>query len=433
MLEACEWRIESALDHHYAGTEPPAPPAPAQPSPPVPAARTSGEEQAGPAASPEEPSAAAETASAPPQPPSPSADVKQSRVDEFCAVSGVDAAQARGMLAVSAWNTETALNLFYSDVSGQFRQAAPAPAPAPQEAEATAKRHRAESSTSDGRQEGQPAAGGDTPAAAVPGGMMGLHHEEAVLLSTEQENALLAEQEKFEKVGDREPLTSLIEEFEKGAVVMATKVRELPSRYKAMRRTRKDGNCFVRAFIFGFLEHCSVSGHAGREEARKVLAVLEELAAPLREFREVSEEFLRVLMTQVRDASNGELDVQVLVLWARGQMCEYAIQALRWIASHHVQKNAAFFEPFVGDCYDYCTRQIEVVGTEFEQPSIIALTSALGVGVRIEYIDNSAGDCCNQLTFPEEQRPSVHLVYKPGHYDLIYPSSSAGAGAGPPP
>ena len=60
------------------------------------------------------------------------------------------------------------------------------------------------------------------------------------------------------------------------------------------------------------------------------------------------------------------------------------------------------------------------MGKESDHIHIIALTSALGVGVRVEYMDRGEGDKCNHHDFPEDSQPSVILLYRPGHYDILY-------------
>lgn len=40
-----------------------------------------------------------------------------------------------------------------------------------------------------------------------------------------------------------------------GDVVFTSKIQDLASKYKFMRRTRPDGNCFFRAFAYAYLEH----------------------------------------------------------------------------------------------------------------------------------------------------------------------------------
>lgn len=50
-----------------------------------------------------------------------------------------------------------------------------------------------------------------------------------------------------------EPISSLENEYHPDDVY-AKKVRDLASKYKNIRRTRPDGNCFYRAFAYAYLE-----------------------------------------------------------------------------------------------------------------------------------------------------------------------------------
>lgn len=53
----------------------------------------------------------------------------------------------------------------------------------------------------------------------------------------------------------------------------------------------------------------------------------------------------------------------------------------------------------------------------------IALCSALNIGVRVEYMDRGAtdGGQVKAHEFPEGLKPKVFLLYRPGHYDILYP------------
>ena len=61
------------------------------------------------------------------------------------------------------------------------------------------------------------------------------------------------------------------------------------------------------------------------------------------------------------------------------------------------------------------------MGKESDHIHIMALTTALNAGVQVEYMDRG-GDTCNTLVVPEGATPKVHLLYRPGHYDVIYPN-----------
>lgn len=92
--------------------------------------------------------------------------------------------------------------------------------------------------------------------------------------------------------------------------------------------------------------------------------------------------------------------------------------------------------------------QVEPMGKECDQPQIAALTEALQVGVKIEYLDGSAKAdeelqcyvCAPNVTpsaagrspsssprmrthsgETKVQPVSITLLYRPGHYDILYP------------
>lgn len=54
-------------------------------------------------------------------------------------------------------------------------------------------------------------------------------------------------------VGDLEPVLSLNKEYENDDVYLE-KVKDLAAKYKFVRRTRPDGNCFFRAFSYANIE-----------------------------------------------------------------------------------------------------------------------------------------------------------------------------------
>lgn len=93
--------------------------------------------------------------------------------------------------------------------------------------------------------------------------------------------------------------------------------------------------------------------------------------------------------------------------------------------------------------------QVEPMGKECDQPQIAALTEALDIGVKIEYLDGSAKELQTYICSPRasnttatsgsspsssprpgdtnlsaistEEPVMLHLLYRPGHYDILYP------------
>ena len=58
---------------------------------------------------------------------------------------------------------------------------------------------------------------------------------------------------------------------------------------------------------------------------------------------------------------------------------------------------------------------------ESDHIHIIAMSTALGTGVSVRYMDRGAGTDVTAHNFPEGSTPAVHLLYRPGHYDILYP------------
>lgn len=56
---------------------------------------------------------------------------------------------------------------------------------------------------------------------------------------------------------------------------------------------------------------------------------------------------------------------------------------------------------------------------ESDHIHIIAISTALNVSISVAYVDR--GDEMTYHNFPEESNPQIHLLYRPGHYDILYP------------
>ena len=66
-------------------------------------------------------------------------------------------------------------------------------------------------------------------------------------------------------------------------------------------------------------------------------------------------------------------------------------------------------------------QEVEPMGKESDHIHIIALATSLNTCVCVEYMDRGDGGKTTQHTFPENSDPELFLLYRPGHYDLLYP------------
>ena len=102
------------------------------------------------------------------------------------------------------------------------------------------------------------------------------------------------------------------------------------------------------------------------------------------------------------------------------QLADYLVVYLRILTSAELKNSADFYSNFIEErsLEEFCQLEVEPMYKESDHIHIIALTAALGLGVRVVYMDRGAGA---QHDFPESQTPTIHLLYRPGHYDILYP------------
>lgn len=104
---------------------------------------------------------------------------------------------------------------------------------------------------------------------------------------------------------------------------------------------------------------------------------------------------------------------------------DYVVVYLRLITSGKLQEEADFYQNFIEGNFtieEFRHQEVEPMYKESDHIHIIALCTALNVGVRVEYMDRGEGGLVKAHDFPEGTIPKVFLIYRPGHYDILYPN-----------
>ncbi|KAL0385271.1 UNVERIFIED_CONTAM: OVARIAN TUMOR DOMAIN-containing deubiquitinating enzyme 1 [Sesamum radiatum] len=192
-------------------------------------------------------------------------------------------------------------------------------------------------------------------------------------------------------------------------------------------RTRGDGNCFFRSFMFAYLEH--ILQTQDRAEVDRITANVEQcrktlLSLGYAEF--TFEDFFALFLEQLESVLSG------------------TEASIRFITSGEIRKRSEFFEPFVQGLTNtsveqFCKSSVEPMGEESDHVHITALSDALGVPIRIVYLDRSCDDkgsvsvnhhdftpaACHvtnaNSSATQTAKPFINLLYRPGHYDILYP------------
>ncbi|XP_030378694.1 ubiquitin thioesterase otubain-like [Scaptodrosophila lebanonensis] len=231
-------------------------------------------------------------------------------------------------------------------------------------------------------------------------------------------------------VSERQALICLKTEY-MGDEVFIAKIEGLLKKYKYIRRTRPDGNCFFRAFAYSYLEYL-ITNQAAYHEFRKLAESSKDRLAELGFQRFTLEDFHETFMdviTRLNPTSPGEkepgqLQSELHRIMNEQGYSDYVVVYLRLIVSGKLQEDAEFYQNFIEGNYtieEFCHQEVEPMYKESDHIHIIALCKALRVGVRVEYLDRGGSSTANTHDFPEGLDPMVYLIYKPGHYDILYP------------
>ncbi|XP_039854915.1 OVARIAN TUMOR DOMAIN-containing deubiquitinating enzyme 1-like [Panicum virgatum] len=252
-------------------------------------------------------------------------------------------------------------------------------------------------------------------------------------------------------VGDKEPLSSLAAEFQSGSPILQEKIKLLGEQYDALRRTRGDGNCFYRSFMFSYLEH--ILETQDKAEVDRIMIKIEECRKTLLSLGYIEftfEDFFSIfidLLESVLQGHEAPIGPEELLERTRdSQVSDYVVMFFRFVTSGEIQRRSEFFEPFISGLTNstvaqFCKASVEPMGEESDHVHIIALSDALGVPIRVMYLDRSSCDTGNlsvnhhdfiplanasegdaaMTSTPAAEKPYITLLYRPGHYDILYP------------
>jgi hypothetical protein len=152
-------------------------------------------------------------------------------------------------------------------------------------------------------------------------------------------------------IGDIEPLQALEAEYRSGNDIFLAKIAALRRGYSAIRRTRGDGNCFFRSFVFAYVEQILRTGDLGeRDRAIGRLNGIKQVLLNAGYEELVLESPLELLLAMLR--SIGSLTDPLTLEALEGNMksedvSNYVVFLLRMATSAEVKRRADFFAPFI--------------------------------------------------------------------------------------
>ncbi|KAL7906523.1 peptidase C65 Otubain domain-containing protein [Trichoderma velutinum] len=241
-------------------------------------------------------------------------------------------------------------------------------------------------------------------------------------------------------VGEKTPSDAITQEYAKADPVYVEKTIALPQTYSHYRQIKGDGNCGWRAIAFAYYEKLIDIGDQGQIEGEVArLMSLGHMISNIGHY-EYHEDFAEEAHNLLRDiaANIGNPGLARVILLQRFN--DSAIEAniiyyFRILSATSLKANAAIYDDFAADfggIANYCSQAIDIVNREIEHLGIIGLANLLlkpiDFVLEIAYLDRSPGSQVNRYRFPEEANqqdtttlgPTLYLLYRPDHYDILY-------------
>ncbi|EME38717.1 hypothetical protein DOTSEDRAFT_75461 [Dothistroma septosporum NZE10] len=250
-------------------------------------------------------------------------------------------------------------------------------------------------------------------------------------------------------VGQRQPSTAITTEYASADPVYQAKTTTLPQKYSHYRTVRGDGKCGWRAVAFGYFEALIHNGDTntimfemGRLESMKNIIVTAGFDPMMVE--EFSDEF-RDLLRGINEAMQQGGNALELVENAFNDDLQqnYIITHLRTATSSWMKTRDEYAPWLLGSTVEeYCKNQIEPMAAEIDHVGLVALKDALlspaGISLEVLYLDRSEGSEVTMHRFDPVNGGGyaigrVRLLYRPGHYDLLYKPEDLPAPPPPPP
>lgn len=242
-------------------------------------------------------------------------------------------------------------------------------------------------------------------------------------------------------VGERRSSSAITTEYANADPVYRTKTAALPSKYSHYRTCRGDGHCGWRAIAFTYYEALLRLGDKNKfleEETR--LRSLHNLLNTIgfqedlyEDFADECFELLRKTAASV-PAADDSAAASLLTSFNDVGLSMAIITYFKLLTSAWIQTHANDFQPFLldQDIREYCATQIEPSICEIDHVGMAALAEVLvkpaGLALEVLYLDRSPGEEINTYRIdplghdgiPIPNPPTLRLLYRPGHYDILY-------------
>ena len=141
---------------------------------------------------------------------------------------------------------------------------------------------------------------------------------------------------------------------------------------------------------------------------------------------EMFQESLVDLITSIVDGSTTPDQVHRELL-EENATSDYCTWYMRVLTGTQLKLDPDRFLPYLEDgSFDiatFCQKSVEPMGVECTMVQVLALAEIFDLQVKIEYLDGHEiinSQLAQHQFGPENSKTSLTLLYRPGHYDILY-------------
>ena len=247
-------------------------------------------------------------------------------------------------------------------------------------------------------------------------------------MAVEYENAIKAEIEQTTPlISDQLEIQILLDDY-KDNLEYANSVKIITEKYKYIRKVRRDGNCFYRAFIYRLFEYiCMKNDNTLFNDILKKIEGIKDLTAKNGYDWMIVEDFYTVFYGEFCSCFNSINNNGVSVrdymdnLFKDKEKGNYLIYFMRFCIAAYLKDNRQLYEMYIeGDFDTWIRNEVEAIDNEADQIQIMACVNYFEIGVKIEYLNKYKNEV---VKFPEDKKDEdifIEVLFTPGHYDILY-------------
>ena len=205
-------------------------------------------------------------------------------------------------------------------------------------------------------------------------------------------------------------------------------VQIVTKKYNYIRKVRRDGNCFYRAFIYRIFEYiCMKNDTQLYNNLLKKIEEVKELTAKNGYDWFLVEDFYNVFYGEFCSCFNSLNNEGTSVrdymdkLFQDKDKGNYLIYFIRFCIAAYLRENRMLYEVYIEGSFDnWIAKEVEAIDNEADQIQIMACVNYFDIGVKIEYLNKHKNEV---VKFPEDKKDEdifIEVLFTPGHYDILY-------------